>query len=380
MNVITTSKDSSQRHRLLQTNTTAAAASNKRNSPIRIAHLVLVLMILFLANLVVGTSKTVLVVSSWVPTTSTSPSEYHQHQRQQQHNETFLAKRVKQLRENDPYLWGKKDAFSACLIWMDDNHRLPEWLSYHYFTMPLRNLIIAVDPHSNDQLPKIQKEWFSLMNITIWHDHDYINTKENLRREPRDDSQKLERKHNTRQKLFFQECTRHLQKRNQKFAMYLDTDEFITISDEYYAKNGDAHKFATDEFKKTSGQIVQVIQTHRKDSIKQKTKKKSGVLPSYFRLDAACTNLPRAQYGAGESSFDERQKMVPEWIDAMNFDTLRFRCRSTPIGDHHHMGKVFMDLSKITNADFSKQGDAHRPLRPACDLEYSLTNYGEIPV
>ena len=38
--------------------------------------------------------------------------------------------------------------FSACLLVKDDNQLLPEWLAYHYTTMPLRRLIVGVDPLS----------------------------------------------------------------------------------------------------------------------------------------------------------------------------------------------------------------------------------------
>ena len=38
------------------------------------------------------------------------------------------------------------EAFSACMLVMDDNHRLTEWLAYHYHVLPLRYLVVAVDP------------------------------------------------------------------------------------------------------------------------------------------------------------------------------------------------------------------------------------------
>ena len=43
---------------------------------------------------------------------------------------------------------GDGESFSACLLIMDDNHRLSEWIGYHYFAMSLRYLVVAVDPHS----------------------------------------------------------------------------------------------------------------------------------------------------------------------------------------------------------------------------------------
>ena len=37
---------------------------------------------------------------------------------------------------------------AACLLIMDSNHLLIEWLAYHYHVLRLRHLIVAVDPRS----------------------------------------------------------------------------------------------------------------------------------------------------------------------------------------------------------------------------------------
>jgi hypothetical protein len=33
--------------------------------------------------------------------------------------------------------------FSSCLLVMDDNHRLAEWLAYHYHVLPLRYMVVG---------------------------------------------------------------------------------------------------------------------------------------------------------------------------------------------------------------------------------------------
>lgn len=38
-----------------------------------------------------------------------------------------------------------QDAFAACLMIMDDNRRLIEWIPYHYYVLPLRHLVVFVD-------------------------------------------------------------------------------------------------------------------------------------------------------------------------------------------------------------------------------------------
>jgi hypothetical protein len=41
-----------------------------------------------------------------------------------------------------------EEGFSACLLVMDDNHYLIEWLVYHYQSLPLKRLIVGVDLRS----------------------------------------------------------------------------------------------------------------------------------------------------------------------------------------------------------------------------------------
>mmetsp|Transcript_30704 Transcript_30704/g.50711 ORF Transcript_30704/g.50711 Transcript_30704/m.50711 type:complete len:201 (+) Transcript_30704:120-722(+) len=65
--------------------------------------------------------------------------------------------------------------FAACLLVMDDNKILPEWLAYHYQVLPLRRLILAVDPYSVTSpqpiLDAYQKH--AGLNVTLWTDADY---------------------------------------------------------------------------------------------------------------------------------------------------------------------------------------------------------------
>ena len=60
-------------------------------------------------------------------------------------------------------------SFSACLKLKDVNSLLPEWLAYHYTVLPLRRLIVAVDPMSHTDPAPILNSYRSIgMNITIW--------------------------------------------------------------------------------------------------------------------------------------------------------------------------------------------------------------------
>ena len=72
----------------------------------------------------------------------------------------------------------KKEGLSACLLVNDENPRLPEWLAYHYYILPLRSLIVAVDPASRSSPQSILDRYSCLMDVTIWNDNDYLPEKD----------------------------------------------------------------------------------------------------------------------------------------------------------------------------------------------------------
>src|SRR5210317_1643554 len=65
---------------------------------------------------------------------------------------------------------------SACLLVNDENPNLPEWIAYHYQTLPLRSLIVAVDPASRSSPFEILSRWNNsrLLDVQLWNDDDYL--------------------------------------------------------------------------------------------------------------------------------------------------------------------------------------------------------------
>ncbi len=61
---------------------------------------------------------------------------------------------------------------------MDDNHRLEEWLAYHYYFLKLRYVVINVDPRSTTSPQAIVDRWNNPtlnMTIVLWNDIMYTN-------------------------------------------------------------------------------------------------------------------------------------------------------------------------------------------------------------
>ena len=111
--------------------------------------------------------------------------------------------------------------FSACLLIMDDNHWLVEWIAYHYHMMPLRNLVVLPDPSSKTSPKPILDRWKGRMDIELWNDA-YIGHAKGLNDTDGD-------AHNWRQSRLYQTCLKHFKSKGKSWVMLTDTDEFLDM-------------------------------------------------------------------------------------------------------------------------------------------------------
>jgi Glycosyltransferase family 92 len=118
-----------------------------------------------------------------------------------------------------PLHGGLNNSVSACLMFMDDNHRLVEWLAYHYFIMPLRHVIVLPEPDSRTSPMDVLERWKPYMTIEVWNDTYRINSN--------DGHADLVR----RQERFYTDCGLYLRSRNRTWTMFIDVDEFWTIDE-----------------------------------------------------------------------------------------------------------------------------------------------------
>jgi hypothetical protein len=154
------------------------------------------------------------------------------------------------------------DDFSACIMWMDDYHRLEEWLAYHYRTMKLRYVVIGVDPDSVGSSIDVIDRWNNSPNlkdnfhITVWNETifvDQITLNKNENEIENEMNRMLNNngtgttatatatatakvigtakinQHQTRQRRFYEHCTKHLLEMNKTWASYIENDEFMSI-------------------------------------------------------------------------------------------------------------------------------------------------------
>jgi hypothetical protein len=241
---------------------------------------------------------------------------------------------------------GEDESFSACLLIMDDNHRLSEWIAYHYFAMPLRHLVVTVDPRSRTSPAKILDRWRPLMNITVWGDADF-SFDANMTALNEDDYQEKTNMHRKRQSKFYKGCALHLQKKKQKWTSFHDVDEFLSV-DQDFVNN-------TETLYTTPGNVLQTLRSVRATD------------PNNTHFQKNCISVPRVTYGSVESSTQEVQKDIPSFLDGMKFDTLRFRHR----GKHGDGGAVKTILD-VTHAPKTGKYGVHQLLgKVRCTSRYT---------
>lgn len=251
------------------------------------------------------------------------------------------------------------ETFSACLLIMDDNHRLPEWLTYHYFALNLRYLVVAVDPSSKTSPTHIFDRWrhAKLMNIVEWTDTNFTARDLSRRKSHKKKNIAL---HKHRQWLFYNACTRHLKHQNRRWTVYIDADEFFSVNEVLIP---DAQQRMN-----RPGSIPQILDELRKDT--------NGTLPQsdFYQQNRSCYTVPRRLYSAKESTPEEIQKGVPTGYNPTHFDTLRYRFRAEdPFGRNGYC-KSIIDVAQvpeklIKNFD-SIAGTTHRPIRVMCPSQY----------
>jgi hypothetical protein len=198
---------------------------------------------------------------------------------------------------------------------MDDNSRLSEWIAYHYFAMPLRHLVVTVDPRSRTSPVKILDRC-PLMNITLWGDSDFNFATDMKAANQTDVSFAKTIVHRRRQSHFYEDFALNLQKKKRTWTSFHDVNEFLTV-DQHFV-NG------TDTLLNEPGNVLQTLRHVRLTQ------------PNNTHFHKNCITVPRVTYGSIESSTEQVQKDIPSFLDGMKFDTLRYRHR----GKHGRGGPV----------------------------------------
>lgn len=269
------------------------------------------------------------------------------------------------------------NTFSACLLVMDDNHRLVEWLAYHYHVLPLRYLIVAVDPRSKTSPTEILNRYRQLgMYIQEWTDYDFLNEKLANNIVPDDARFQVKRdRHRARQKVFYKSCLLRMKQANRTYVTLHDTDEYVVYN---HAGGADYEAWETK---------MQAQHDTSRDKDKTRitpfhtppTTADEGSMLSYIQQEKAsgypgyqtpCISIPRLHFGAVESTDQERSRGALYSIlkiPPTQLDTLRWRKHSKR-NDFikNNIAKVIMDVSQIDIAAAPRFRSLHRPIPTIC--------------
>lgn len=242
------------------------------------------------------------------------------------------------------------EEFSACLLVMDDNAYLIEWLAYHYHSLPLRRLIVARDPRSRTSPSEILARYEGLMDITEWQDKHYFPELVQLsimREQPwdalRPNANKLVDLHRFRQRHFYSSCMKQLQQENHTWTALVDSDEFISLN-----------RNSLLNYKRYEKPTILVA---------LKTATFARELPY-----SPCVSMPRLFFGTKESTLREVQNLVPDGFNASEF--LTFNRRYTPNPQDirtNRAGKAMMDVSRVDPYELQPVNiNPHVPLKSVC--------------
>jgi hypothetical protein len=263
--------------------------------------------------------------------------------------------------------------FSACMLVMDDNHRLSEWLAYHYHVLRLRYLVVGIDPNSRTSPSKILDRWRSFgMTIIDWNNTDifegriweYEHVVIKRPRKPHD--------HRQRQNMFIRNCLVHMKMENRTWVLLLDSDEYLLFNGPENAMN----TFANLRYPslQEEGSILKFLERNRH--------------MSHAKLDLPCLSIPRMLFGAINSKKKDIQNKVPASFDPIAFDTLRFRKHIRRSGTHkmpiNGWSKSIIDVSRVDWTEFPSlveafktngwQMNIHEPMPKVCERPYVKDN------
>jgi len=257
---------------------------------------------------------------------------------------------------------GKPPEISACLIVMDDNHFLIEWLAYHYHTANLRHLIITSDPHSRTSPSKILDRWKDRINIQEWNETNFLpsNFDEQVENKSFDEkNNKVLQNHRVRQANFNLECLKEFKRQKSGWTLLIDTDEYLIPRE-------DPSKNLTKAVTPIVADILGALH-----------------IPAGFnKIYSPCIPINREQFSTRKSSDEKVQARVAPGFDGMDFQTMRWRNYGTSemvwidtkfdkaCGIARDIpNKIMIDLGQVTLEELysdKNTGNPHSPL-DICD-------------
>jgi len=263
--------------------------------------------------------------------------------------------------------FNKPDAsFSACLLVMDENFRLQEWIAFAYFTLRLRYIVVTVDPRSKQLPTKVLDlfrselnmtilEWTFISNIITDDSHLFTNrTKPLPETAPRN---MVRKRHRVRQAGFYKACMKHLYERGKTWTVLYDADEFLVFNKYNHSYENGAF-MSPPSISSRPGAVLDFIHQAQASNSKNPF------------LNTICYPIPRMLHGGKEISEKELKAAVPEGsiVEPLQLDTLRWRYHnSASNATGNGLAKVIIDVSRLKPYFPLVVNSPHRPVESVCE-------------
>lgn len=236
-----------------------------------------------------------------------------------------------------------QESFSACILTMDDYPGLTEWIAYHYHALPLRHMIVAVDPRSSVSPTPIFDLWRAHgMTIEEWSDEQFYP--EGVRNPlPDDASNKVKyNRHLSRQKQFYQACINALRRKNRTWTTLHDTDEYLRFNSKAIASGTFGVIPEPLPSVEQPGAILQFIKAHNATQF-------TNVKGWEKWWTTSCITIPRMYFVPKESSVEEQRRFEPTSLENISkrLDTQMFRYNTVNWKGRDGRGKCMVDVSRI---------------------------------
>lgn len=188
-------------------------------------------------------------------------------------------------------------SLSSCLLIMDDNHWLVEWLAYHWTVLNLRYMIIAIDERSKTSPVPVLDRWKGRIEYELWNDSHFFQIP--------DSAETLQEINLARQHSFLPKCMQVFKERKHAWTLFTDTDEFVVI-------NRRARKVKHELYR------PDVPPLDRPGSVMTFLNQEKA------RRGTKCFSMGRLQFGPDEAPVKSVQRDVPSFLNASDFLTFRW--------------------------------------------------------
>lgn len=239
---------------------------------------------------------------------------------------------------------GEEMAFSSCLLVPESEiERLPEWIAYHYYTMPLQHLVVLPDPSAEGAASKVLQKYTSMITIEQWTNAKLMDSASNVTSIVAQlENEDLASFRDRRAAAFYYRCAIHMQERQQQ-PQYKEKRQLVSFHqvNEFAAINPDSVTNAANLMEQY-GSIARLIQSAHAHKLLPHA---GSCVTTYSAVfSSECSSSENNSQHATDIPDD-----IPDDLQQLlrHFDTTHEQCRAPK--SKLSIGNAFLAVSDIPN-------------------------------